>query len=101
MFNSYNWGGYLIWHLWPDYLVFVDGRTDLFGDKLLGQYLEVRFARPGFQEVLDEYGVNLVLTEAGGFTDNFLALDDGWTLAYSDDVAVIYVRDERLTEDGF
>jgi len=94
MFNSYNWGGYLIWHLWPDYPVFVDGRTDLYGDELLGQYLDVRFARPGFQEVLDEYGVNFVLTEADGFTDNFLALDDSWTLAYSDDVAVIYVRGE-------
>jgi hypothetical protein len=95
MFNSYNWGGYLIWRLWPDYLVFVDGRTDLFGDELLSQYLEVQFAQPGFQDVLDEYGINFVLTEAQGFTDNFLALDDGWTRAYSDDVAVIYVRGER------
>ncbi len=93
MFNSYNWGGYLIWHLWPDYLVFVDGRTDLYGDELLSQYLRVRFAQPGFQEVFDEHGVNFVLAEADGFTGNFLALDDGWTLVYSDDIAVIYVRE--------
>ena len=93
MFNNYNWGGYLIWQLWPDYLVFVDGRTDLYGDELLSQYLKVHFAQPGFQEVFDEHGVNFVLTEAGGFADNFMALDDtGWTLAYSDDIAVIYVR---------
>ena len=92
MFNSYNWGGYLIWHLWPDYLVFVDGRTDLYGDELLKQYLDVRFAKPGFQQVFDEYGVNFVLTETGGFTDNFLALDNGWKRAYSDDIAAIYVR---------
>jgi len=92
MFNSYNWGGYLIWKLWPDYPVFVDGRTDLYGDRLLSQYLQVRFAQPGFQEVLDEYDISFVLTEAGGFTDNFLALDDGWTLVYSDDVAAVYVR---------
>jgi hypothetical protein len=44
--------------------------------------------------VFDEYGVNLVLTEAGGFTNNFLTLDDGWTLVYSDDIAVIYVRED-------
>jgi len=92
MFNSYNWGGYLIWKLWPDYLVFVDGRTDLFGDELLNQYLQVHFARPGFQEVLDEHGVNFVLTEADGFTANFLALDEAWMLAYTDHVAAIYVR---------
>jgi hypothetical protein len=92
MFNSYNWGGYLIWQLWPDYLVFVDGRTDLYGDELLNRYLDVLFARPGFQEVLDEYGVNFVLVEAGGSTANFLALDEGWRLSYSDEVAVIYTR---------
>lgn len=99
MFNSYNWGGYLIWHLWPAYRVFVDGRTDLYGDELLSQYLKVRFAQPGFQEVLDQYGVNFVLTEAGGFTDNFLALSKGWRLAYSDHIAVIYVRNEQQLMD--
>ncbi|MDY7080789.1 MAG: hypothetical protein SXV54_28230 [Chloroflexota bacterium] len=95
MFNSYNWGGYLIWKLWPDpdYRVFVDGRTDLYGDELLGQYLRVYLAQPDFQEVLDEYGINLVLVERNSFTANFLALDEGWTRAYSDDVAVVYVRD--------
>ena len=31
MFNSYNWGGYLMFAL-PDMPVFVDGRTDLYGD---------------------------------------------------------------------
>jgi len=95
MFNSYNWGGYLIWHLWPDYLVFVDGRTDLYGDELLRQYLKVHFVKPGFYTILNQHGVNFVVTEAGSFTDNFLALDDGWILAYADDVAVVYVRTER------
>jgi hypothetical protein len=94
MFNSYNWGGYLIWHLWPDYLVFVDGRTDLYGDELLEQYVDVQFARPGFQDVFDEYGIRFVLIEAGSFTDNFLALDDGWARVYADDVAAIFVRRE-------
>ncbi|MCS6883764.1 MAG: hypothetical protein NZU74_20800, partial [Chloroflexaceae bacterium] len=27
MFNSYNFGGYLMWALYPEYPVFVDGRT--------------------------------------------------------------------------
>ena len=26
MFNPYVWGGYLIWSLYPDYKVFIDGR---------------------------------------------------------------------------
>src|SRR5439155_21677643 len=30
--NHYNWGGYFIWKLYPDYRVFIDGRADLYGD---------------------------------------------------------------------
>src|SRR5205823_9243873 len=32
IFNDYNWGGYLIWKLYPQYRVFIDGRTDVYGD---------------------------------------------------------------------
>jgi hypothetical protein len=39
IFNSYNWGAYLIWELYPEYRSFVDGRTDLFDDEILEQYL--------------------------------------------------------------
>ena len=27
LFNPYEWGGYLIWRLYPDYQVFIDSRT--------------------------------------------------------------------------
>lgn len=37
LFNSYNWGGYLLWAL-PEYPVFVDGRADLYGDEILSQW---------------------------------------------------------------
>jgi hypothetical protein len=33
LFNNYNWGGYIIWEQ-PQYPVFVEGRTDLYGDVL-------------------------------------------------------------------
>ncbi len=94
LFNSYNWGGYLIWHLWPDYRVFVDGRTDLYGDAVLDEYLRVWRAESGFQEVFDEYDVNTILIETGGTTDNFLARDgSGWTPVYADEIATIYARE--------
>ena len=40
IFNEYNWGGNLIWQL-RDYPVFVDGRTDLYDDELLREYLTI------------------------------------------------------------
>ena len=46
MFNSYNWGGYLIFNL-PDEPVFVDGRTDLYGDDFLQTYLQTAVGGDG------------------------------------------------------
>ncbi len=34
IYNEYVWGGYLIWRICPDYRVYIDGRADVYGDKL-------------------------------------------------------------------
>jgi hypothetical protein len=94
MFNSYNWGGYLVWALWPDYRVFVDGRTDLYGDELLRQYLNAQLGRPGYEETLATYDVNFILTYPDDALSVRLACSGGWKEAYRDDVALVWVRQE-------
>jgi len=91
MFNSYNWGGYLIWTLYPDYPVFVDGRTDLYDDPFLRSYLDVVLARENWRDVLARYNVRFVLVERDSTLARFLAADDGWQGRYADDRAVIFV----------
>ncbi len=92
MFNAYNWGGYLTWQLYPEYPVFVDGRTDLYDDALLRQYLRAALGQPGYEEVLDQHDINLVLIEARSFLDEHLAVNPRWRQVYADDVAVVYTR---------
>lgn len=97
MFNTYNWGGYLIWSLYPDQPVFVDGRTDLYAlnSQVLEDYGQVHWIRPGWPQVLDKYGIGYVITERTGLLDMMLATTDGWDMAYQDDLAVIYVQAGR------
>jgi hypothetical protein len=93
MFNSYNWGGYLLWRLWPDYPVYVDGRTDLYdNDFLRDDYLNIILARPGFQAKLDQRGIGFVIVEANSLLDTLLQQTARWREAYRDQMAVIYVR---------
>jgi hypothetical protein len=96
MFNTYNWGGYLIWSLYPDKPVFVDGRTDLYAlnSHVLEDYVQVHWVRPGWQSVLDKYDIGYVVTERNGLLDVALAEAEGWEPVYADDVGVIYVRAE-------
>jgi hypothetical protein len=90
-FNSYNWGGYLIWRGIP---VFVDGRADVYGDEFLRRYFRTFGGQQNWQEPLDEYEVEYVLVERGGHLAVLLAAAEGWEEAYRDDVAVIFVREQ-------
>ncbi len=90
LFNSYNWGGYILWAL-PEYPTFVDGRTDLYNDEILGQWLQVVRADDGWQQVLDRWQVRVVFLEKGTPVLRFLEAE-GWQKAYEDDKAVIFTR---------
>jgi len=99
MFNSYNWGGYLIWHLYPDYPVFIDGRTDLYDDQFIREYLKVPWIRPGWREVLDRYGVSFILIESDSVLAAFLAEDDEWQSVHADTIATVFLRNVPENRD--
>ena len=90
LFNTYNWGGYLLWAL-PEYPVFIDGRTDLYNDEIIQAWLTVVRAEDGWGDILDRWDVDLVLVEP-----NLPLVDHlegaGWQLLHSDPIAVVYGR---------
>jgi hypothetical protein len=92
MFNSYNWGGYLLFFA-PQYPVFIDGRTDLYREFVL-DYLRTARGGDGWREMLDEYNINFVIIENGSGLDGRLRDEPGWRLDYEDALAVIYVRED-------
>lgn len=92
LFNSYDWGGYLIWRLYPRRRVYVDGRPDMYGDRFMDQFIRTWQAQPGWQATLRRQGVRLVLVEPTSGLGHALAGAPGWRLAYHDTVAVLYER---------
>lgn len=97
IFNSYNWGGYLIWTA-RDYPVYVDGRTDLYDDEILRGFLNTYLGQEGWEQNLETAGINLVLVESSSPLARLLALDDAWRAAYTDGVASLYARRQPLGE---
>lgn len=91
IFNNYNWGGYIIWHL-PQYPVFVDGRTDLFDDEFLRQYLSIYMGNAGWDEKLDFFGINLAIIEPDSGLAQEMERSDDWGKAYSDAISAVYTR---------
>jgi branched-subunit amino acid transport protein AzlD len=89
LFNSYNFGSYLLWKL-PESPVFVDGRTDLYNDEILDQYLTVIRAQEGWRDILERWQIHVVFVEPSTPILQLLAAE-GWTVYYEDSQAVILV----------
>ncbi|MGF1504072.1 MAG: hypothetical protein ACFB51_02885 [Anaerolineae bacterium] len=91
LFNGYNWGGYLMWAA-PDYQVYIDGRADLHGDRLIFRSLHIEDAGEGWQQMLAEDGINTVLVAGDTGLAAALQNEPGWEPLYSDEQAVVYTR---------
>jgi hypothetical protein len=92
LFNSYNWGGFLIWRLYPQYRVFIDGRTDLYGGEVLEEYLKAYWASSQWREPLERYDINSIIIERDSIFATLLTESPDWQQVYADDLAVVFVR---------
>jgi hypothetical protein len=91
MYNTYNWGGYLIWR---GYEVYIDGRADVYLDEFMDEYNLAYQLRGDWRRPLERFDVDYILIESGASFETLLDVSDEWTRAYRDDRAVIFVRSE-------
>ena len=102
IFNHYDWGGYLIWKLYPSTPVFIDGRADLYGahcftilptlinSKVRGsKSCSAGISRPS-------------LSRRDSALATGLQSAPGWTVAYRDSQAIIlYDAASRMAPSRF
>jgi len=88
-----QWGGYLIYRLYPQTQVLVDDRHDLYGDQFFKEYLKVVFVQSDWRKVLDERHVDWILVQKNSSLSTILELTPGWKLVHADDTAVLFHRE--------
>lgn len=93
VFNSYSFGGYLIFSgIEP----FIDGRAELYGDAFIKRYVEgTLLTSDQLPQLLADYGITWTLLSPT--TPSVALLDHlpGWRRLYTDDVAVVHVREDQ------
>lgn len=89
IFNHYDWGGYLIWRLYPSTRVFIDGRADLYGQQPLDQFAAAYQLKGAWQQTLRQWGIDTVLVPTDSALATGLRNSRGWTVAYEDSQAVV------------
>jgi hypothetical protein len=92
VFAEYHWGGYVIYRLFDSGArVFVDGRNDMYEERILEDYVSIRNAEPGWEQLLASYGADAILLPPETALVSGAAQDAGWCEAHRDDVAVLLV----------
>ncbi|HEX6176755.1 MAG TPA: hypothetical protein VF057_00240 [Thermoanaerobaculia bacterium] len=110
MVNSYGFGGYLIWRLFPERLVFIDGRNEVFVD-LMKRLTAARADSRAWNALLRDYNIEYAVLEYVDDLDRVTTIRrDGtmttalapitatrfprsrWALVYFDDDGMVFVR---------
>jgi hypothetical protein len=107
LFNTYEHGGYLIWRLWPQYKVFIDGRS--LSETLYKDYQQILSNTNSVAEevagpradLLKRYGIQAVVMNTfefnrGGAYTLALALGNpattDWQLVYDDAQSLVFLH---------
>jgi hypothetical protein len=94
LFNSFNWGGYLIWKL-PGLPVSMDGRTNVYGGARTERYIDTWTCKPGWKDDPDLAAANLVIGSTKSPLSYALRDDSRFRLVYRDSTAVVFARTAR------
>ena len=96
MFNFFDIGGFLDWQLYPQALTFIDGRT--YNQGVFMEHQVVTGAAPGWEKVLEKYGINYVVLKSMDSSGMILPIvpalanTPNWALVFSDGLFVVFVR---------
>ena len=90
--NEYDFGGYLIASgLAP----FIDGRTELYGEKFVVEHDHALAAPDGLFRLLDKYEIEATLLRTQSPAAQLLDHVDGWQKIHSDETATVHLRKAR------
>jgi hypothetical protein len=112
MFNPLDWGGYLMWYLYPDYRVFIDGRglredVVVQASKIMAAVKNDSQDIPEWKAYLEHYNISLIITySVEHFTGRLIPLvpallnDPEWNLIYIDELSLVFAKETPENSTG-
>ena len=92
MYNTLDFGGYLIWRTYPERKVFVDGRLDVFEEVLIDQLILTQL---GFEKLIRKYNIKYAIMsyypDYADYINPNPVFGRELALVYWDDVAMVYL----------
>lgn len=93
-FNDLNWGGYLLYRMWPEKKVFIDSQSDFYGESFIRQYLAIYGATGDWEGELDRLNISSAILPPDAPLVIEMQRHPDWEVVYQDGRAVVTVRRE-------
>jgi hypothetical protein len=90
--NHYNWGGYFIWTLYPQYRVFIDGRADVYGDPFMEAFGASYYLQDDWSKLLQGWGIRTLVLPPDAPLISALRSGPDWKQVYADSQTVVLTR---------
>jgi len=92
VFTLDQWGDYLIYMNYPRQKVFVDGRSDFYGEAIGNDYLGIYDGRPEWRGLLNRYAFDMVLCPPDLPLVSLLRLSTDWRVIDQDRDSVLFAK---------
>jgi hypothetical protein len=96
VFTNDEWGDYLIY---SGRKVFVDGRSDFYGDDFENKYIDVLNVKYGWEKTLGKFGVDTILMPPNAPLTGALKESSRWRVVYDDGIAVVFRANGSVSTD--
>ncbi len=93
-YNDSAVGGYLIYAVWPDRLVYTDDRAELYGEEAIRRFQDIKLGI-GVEEEFARYGIRQVIVQSDWQLVDYLKAHS-WEIRYEDEYFIV-IADPGLT----
>jgi hypothetical protein len=90
IFTDDEWGDYLLYHLYPGHKVFVDGRSDFYGQDFEQKYSDVMGVQYDWEQFLSRYKVDTIVLSTKSALASTIKESSHWRTVYDDTVAIVF-----------
>ncbi|OGN13608.1 MAG: hypothetical protein A3J47_04195 [Candidatus Yanofskybacteria bacterium RIFCSPHIGHO2_02_FULL_43_22] len=105
VFNNFDIGSYLVWQLYPDQKVFVDGRPEAYPGEFFEKiYKPMQRDEKVWEEMSQKYGINYIFfahTDMTEWSQEFLtriAKDPEWPMVFLNDAIVVFLKNNAANQ---
>ncbi|MCM8765915.1 MAG: tetratricopeptide repeat protein [Candidatus Omnitrophica bacterium] len=94
IFNSFGFGSYFIYRCFPARKVFIDGRTDVYGEEFLRYYADIHLYENVFEHLIEKYSIDYFLLDINAYSlfKRLYADKDNWRLVYFSHNGAVFIR---------